>query len=164
MYFSTIYFTVHWHEIGHLSTESTVWTTIDWLLCIMKQNCKHLLHLPEFSQGFHLHHGLVKCHWPVSMRHSHSVPCLKYLGIWKSQLQKTTADKLENLQWVSVKNHTPYGFLLRQVQLELWSMEYQSCGLDVIRERETMQLQLMCYTLSNLSSSQFMRGRTKVIE
>ena len=42
--------------------------------------------------------------------------------------------------------------------------EYRSIGLDVIRARETMRLQLMCCTLSNLSLSQFMKGRIMVTE
>ena len=56
----------------------------DFLLCIMKKNCKHLLHLPESSQGFCLYNGLVKCHWPVTMGQSDSVPCLKDLGIYEN--------------------------------------------------------------------------------
>ena len=144
--------------MGNLSTKFSLHPEQpDCWWCIMK-NCKHLLHLSEFSQGFCLYNRLVKCHWPVSMGQSDSVPCLKYLGIWKSQLQKTTADKLENLQWVSVKNHTPYRFLSCQVWSELWSTKYHSCGLHVKRARAMMQLQLMCCTLSNLSLSQFMRG------
>jgi hypothetical protein len=38
--------------------------------------------------------------------------------------------------------------------------EVQRCRLDVRRVREMIQLQLMCCALSNLSSSQFMRGWT----
>jgi hypothetical protein len=42
--------------------------------------------------------------------------------------------------------------------------EYWSCGLDVRRARETMQLQLMCCALSNLSLSQFTEGQMIVTE
>jgi len=61
---------------------------IDFLLCIMQKNCKHLLHLPESSQGFCLHNRLVKCHWSVTMGQRHSVPCLKDLGIYKNHSSK----------------------------------------------------------------------------
>ena len=37
----------------------------------------------------------------------------------------------------------------------------QRSGLVVRRAKETMRLQLMCCTLSNFSSSQFTRGRTR---
>ena len=59
----------------------------------------------------------------------------------------------------TVKNRTPYVFLLCQVQSDFRVSESQSCGLDVRRAREMMQLQLMCCALSNLSLSQFMEGR-----
>ena len=63
-----------------------------------------------------------------------------------------------------VKNHTPYGFLLCQVQSNFGVSEYWSCELDLRRARETMWLQLMCCTLSNFSLSQFTRGWMKVAE
>jgi len=37
----------------------------------------------------------------------------------------------------------------------------RSFGLDITGVGETMRLQLMCCTLSNLSSSQFTKGRIK---
>ena len=58
----------------------------------------------------------------------------------------------------NVKNHTPDGFLLRQVRSDFGVSEYRSIGLDVRRARETMWLQLMCCTLSNLSLSKFTRA------
>jgi len=63
-----------------------------------------------------------------------------------------------------VKNRTPYGFLLRQIQLDYGVSEYRSCRLDVRRAREMMQLQLMCCALSNFSSSQFTKGWMIVTE
>ena len=65
---------------------------------------------------------------------------------------------------VCVKNRTPYGFSLCQVQLDFGVSEYRSCRFDVRRAKETMRLQLMCCALSKLSSSQFMEDRMMVTE